>query len=102
MVTPTWTNQRRANPSLLAAVASKGRGRGRGQHNSSRYQQQPGNHNRGQQQRQQPQQLTGGQSAVAPTTPSDIARMGSDLCWNHWTYGEKANKCVAPCGWQGN
>ena len=97
-----------ADPSLLAAFAARGRGgqggrgRGRGQHTSSRGQQQPGNHNRGQQQRQQPQQSAGGQSAVAPTTPSDIARMGSDLCWNHWTYGEKANKCVAPCGWQGN
>ena len=93
-----------ADPFLLAAVTARGRGgqggcgRGRGQH-SSRGQQQPGNHNRGQ---QQPQQSAGGQSAVAPTTPSDIARMGSDLCWNHWTYGEKANKCVAPCGWQEN
>ena len=28
--------------------------------------------------------------------------MGSDVCWNHWTYGDKADRCVAPCSWQGN
>ena len=85
------------DPSLLAALASRsqggrggqgGCGRGKGQHTSSRG--------------QQPQQSAGGQSAVAFTTPSDIARMGSDLCSYHWTYGEKAHKCVAPWGWQGN
>ena len=97
------------DPSLLAAVASRGLGGrggrggcGKGQQTSSRGQQQPGNNNRGQQQRQQPQQSSGGQSAVASTSPSDIARMGSDLCFFHWSWGEKARNCVAPCGWQGN
>ena len=89
-------------PSLLAAVASRGQGgrggRGKGQQTSSRGQQQPGNNNRG----QQPQQSSGGQSAVASTSPLDIARMGSDLCFFHWSWGEKACNCVAPCGWQGN
>ena len=95
------------DPSLLAAVSSRGHGgRGghgghsKGQQNSSRGQ--PGNSNRGQQHRQQPQQSSGGQSAVASTNPSDIARMGSDLCFFHWSWGEKARNCVAPCRWQGN
>ena len=97
------------DPSLLTAVASRGQGghgghggRGKGQRTSSRDQQQPGNNNRGQQQRQQPKQSSGGQSAVASTSPSDIARMGSDLYFFHWSWGEKAPNCVAPCGWQGN
>ena len=97
------------DPSLLAAVSSRGQGgrgghsgRGKGQQTSSRGQQQPGNNNRGQQQRQQPQQSSGGQSAVASTSPSDIARMGSDLCFFHWTYSERARSCLAPCRWQGN
>ena len=97
------------DPSLVAAVASRGRGQGghggrgsRGQQTSSRGQQQPGGHNSGQQHRQQPQQSSSGQSAVPSTSPSDIARMGSDLCFFHWSCGEKARNCVAPCGWQGN
>ena len=97
------------DPSLLAAVASRGHGdrggrggHGRGQQNSSRGQQQPGGHNRGQQQRQQPQQSSGSQSSVASTSPSDIGRMGTDLCFFHWSWGEKARNCVAPCRWQGN
>ena len=95
------------NPSLLTAVSSRGHGgrgghggRDKGQQNSSRGQ--PGNNNRGQQHCQQPQQSSGGQSAVASTSPSDIARIGSDLCFFHWSWGEKARNCVAPCGWQGN
>ena len=101
--------------SLLAAIASRGHGgcggcggrggcggHGRGQQNSSRGQQQPGGHNRGQQQREQPQQSSGGQLAVASTSPSDIARMGTDLCFFHWSWGEKVRNCVAACGWQGN
>ena len=54
------------DPSLLAAVASRGQGgrgggggRGKSQQTSSRGQQQPGNNNRDQQQRQQPQQSSG-------------------------------------------
>ena len=98
------------DPTLVAAVASRGRGgrggRGRrgtrGHQTSSRGQQQPGSHNSGQQHCQQPQQSSGGQSAVSSTSPSDIARMGSDLCFFHWSWGEKARNCVAPCGWQGN
>ena len=94
------------DPSLLAAVASRGQGghggrvgHGKGQQTSSRGQQQPGNNNRGQQQRQQP---FGGQSAADSISPSNIARMGTDLCYFHWSWGEKTRNCVAPCGWQGN
>ena len=61
-------------PSLVAAVASRGRGgpggrggRGtRGQQTSSRGQQQPGGHNSGQQHRQQPQQSSGGSRRCPP------------------------------------
>ena len=97
------------DPSLLAAIASRGQGgpggrvgRGKGQQTSSRGQQQPGNNNRGQQQRQQPQQSSDSQSAADSISPSAIARMGSNLCYFHWSWGEKARNCVAPCGWQGN
>jgi hypothetical protein len=26
----------------------------------------------------------------------------SGLCYNHWKWGDKAYRCVAPCGWAGN
>jgi hypothetical protein len=33
---------------------------------------------------------------------SEQARVGSGLCYFHWTHGVKASKCVAPCSWTGN
>ncbi len=30
------------------------------------------------------------------------ARIGSGLCFNHFCYGSKANKCEAPCTWSGS
>jgi hypothetical protein len=39
---------------------------------------------------------------AAAMTPSAVAREGSDLCHYHWSYGDNARKCVAPCSWQGN
>jgi uncharacterized membrane protein YgcG len=44
----------------------------------------------------------GGGTPAASMTPSDVARAGSDLCFYHWSWGEKASQCIAPCGWQGN
>jgi hypothetical protein len=37
--------------------------------------------------------------AAAEPTPSDLARIGSGLCFFHWTFADKATKCVAPCTW---
>lgn len=36
---------------------------------------------------------------AADPTPSDMARIGSGLCFFHWTYADKASKCLAPCTW---
>ena len=33
---------------------------------------------------------------AAELTPSDLARVGSGLCFFHWTFADKAAKCVAP------
>jgi hypothetical protein len=45
----------------------------------------------------------GGQQNTEPVTPSQapaaLARMSTGLCHFHWTYGEKAQKCEAPCNW---
>ncbi len=32
-------------------------------------------------------------------THSEQARVGSGLCYFHWTHRVKDNKCVAPCSW---
>jgi hypothetical protein len=42
--------------------------------------------------------VPGGVPAADPT-PSDLARVGSGLCFFHWTFGDKATKCVAPSTW---
>ena len=31
--------------------------------------------------------------------PSDLARSSTGLCFYHWTFGEKARSCNAPCTW---
>jgi hypothetical protein len=40
----------------------------------------------------------GGVPAAEPT-PSDLARVRSGLCFFHWTFADKATKCVALCTW---
>jgi hypothetical protein len=35
-------------------------------------------------------------------TPVSLAQESSGLCKYHWTYGDKAHRCVTPCSWQGN
>ena len=37
-----------------------------------------------------------------PTAPGTLARDSAGLCYNHWSYGDRANNCSAPCTWQGN
>ena len=97
--------------SVVAAVgAARGRGgrggRGnrsnRGQQPSSRgHQPQSGGQSSSQQPRQ-PQQVTGTTLVATAISPSDLARMATDLCFFHWSWGDKAHNCVAPCSWQGN
>jgi hypothetical protein len=41
---------------------------------------------------------SGGTTAADPT-PSDLARMSTGLCFFHWAFADKANKCVPPCTW---
>ncbi len=45
--------------------------------------------------------VTGGGAGTpaADTTPSDLARMSSGLCFFHWAFADKASKCVPPCTW---
>jgi len=38
----------------------------------------------------------------ASNTPKGLARKASGLCFYHWTFGEAATRCEAPCTWQGN
>ena len=97
---------------FIAAVgATRGHGHrgGGGCGNRSNRGQQPSSRGRpaqpSVQQPRQPQQGSGSSSAAAAAvnpSPSDLARMGSELCFFHWSWGEKARNCVAPCNWQGN
>ena len=34
--------------------------------------------------------------------PGLVARQAAGLCYYHWTFGDKAHSCEAPCSWQGN
>ena len=36
------------------------------------------------------------------TAPATLARGSAGLCYYHWSYGDQANNCTAPCSWQGN
>ena len=44
----------------------------------------------------------GGQRTHAELAPSAAAREATGLCFYHWSFGEKAHSCQAPCSWQGN
>ena len=100
-------DQPEEDSAVIAAVgATRGRSgcgnrSNRSQQSSRAHQPQPGNQLSYQQPRQ-PLQATGGASAATPMSPSDLAMMGSDLCFFHWSWGDKARNCVSPCGWQGN
>jgi len=32
-------------------------------------------------------------------SPKQISKMQAQLCFYHWTFGDKAQKCDAPCNW---
>lgn len=34
--------------------------------------------------------------------PGQVAQAAIGLCWYHWKFGDKAQKCDAPCSWEGN
>ena len=48
-----------------------------------------------------PQTTARGQQQRADN-PSAVARQATGLCFYHWSFGERANSCQAPCSWQGN
>jgi hypothetical protein len=85
-----------SEPSVVAAVSGRGRdnggrgggGRGRGGRGRS-----GGGNNA-------PHPVAtqaGGASSAA--NPVDLARIQSGLCFYHWSFGDKANRCTAPCTW---
>ena len=37
-----------------------------------------------------------------PTAPAMLARGTAGLCYYHWSFGDQANNCTAPCSWQEN
>jgi len=39
-------------------------------------------------------------AAVTPSySPKQLSKMQAELCYFHWTYGDKAQKCEPPCVW---
>ena len=48
-----------------------------------------------------PPRPQGGQRST-DSAPSTVAREAPGLCFYHWSFGEKAHSCQAPCSWQGN
>jgi hypothetical protein len=40
-----------------------------------------------------------GGAAAADPTPSALARLSSGLCFFHWNFADKAQKCQGPCSW---
>ena len=36
------------------------------------------------------------------TASATLARGSAGLCYYHWSFGDQANNCTAPCSWQGN
>jgi hypothetical protein len=38
-------------------------------------------------------------SVTHNTAPAALARLSTGLCHFHWTYGDKAQRCEAPCNW---
>ena len=90
---------------ITPVEAARGRGGRGGRGNRSNRGQQPvsrGNQPQSGSQQPRQQQSSSGTPVATAISPSDLARMSSDLCFFHWSWGDKARNCVAPCGWQGN
>jgi hypothetical protein len=41
----------------------------------------------------------GAAAATKDPTPSAIARLASGLCFYHWNFADRSNKCSPPCSW---
>jgi hypothetical protein len=44
-------------------------------------------------------QSAGSSTPATDPTPSNLAQMSSGLCFFHWNFAEKAQKCQPPCTW---
>jgi len=44
----------------------------------------------------------GHQAAQTAMAPGEVAQTAVGLCWYHWKFGDKAEKCDPPCTWEGN
>ena len=71
------------------------------------FKQKNNNSRNNQQQRSQqpppvPPRAQGGQKTQKVTPPAAVAQQSAGLCYYHWSFGERANSCRAPCTWQGN
>jgi hypothetical protein len=87
-------------PNPVAAVHSGQRGRnGGGRGRPQRGRGGSGNRGRGGAGRQSAGPSGGAGTAAAPVTPAALARSSSGLCHTHWTYGDNAYRCEAPCSW---
>ena len=92
------------DPLLVAVVSSRGRsnrggrsGRNnRGQQPQRGHQHQPSGQSSNQPTRQQPQQSSSSQQAATNISPSDLARMGSDLCFFHWSWATRPATASPP------
>jgi hypothetical protein len=41
----------------------------------------------------------GGGVPAADPSPSALAQMSSGLCFFHWNFADRAQKCQGPCSW---
>jgi hypothetical protein len=41
-------------------------------------------------------------AAIYTPPPAALARQSAGLCFFHWSFGDKADKCGGICSWQGN
>jgi hypothetical protein len=74
----------------IAAVAQGRPFRGRGGRNNNQQRPRGGG------------QSSGNTAAAKNPSPASLARESSGLCFFHWKFGDKANRCETPCSWQGN
>jgi hypothetical protein len=71
-------------PRANKSGAQRGKGRGRGGHSKAAS-----------------SSLNAGAAVYTPP-PAALARQSAGLCFYHWSFGDKADKCEGICSWQGN
>jgi hypothetical protein len=77
-------------PTMVAAVAGRGRDNRRGRGGRGRHGGGAG---------AAAAAASQGPPASPGANPVDLARLQSGLCFYHWSFSDKANKCTAPCSW---